>query len=78
MPGSGGGSTLTFKGTLMQPRKSSAFSSEPEDADPLARTDLAICLKYLVKHGSVFSDQTFQEIKLVILRFLTFPSREAH
>lgn len=32
---------------LMQPRKSSAFSSEPDDADPLARTDLAICLKYL-------------------------------
>lgn len=31
----------------MQPRKSSAFSSEPDDADPLARTDLAICLKYL-------------------------------
>lgn len=39
--------TLTFKGMLMQPRKSSAFSSEPDDADPLARTDLAICLKYL-------------------------------
>lgn len=73
-----GGSTLTFKGMLMQPRKSSAFSSEPDDADPLARTDLAICLKYLVEHGSVFHDQTFQEMKLAILRFLTFPSREAH
>lgn len=43
-------STLTFKGMLMQPRKSSAFSSEPDDADPLARTDLAICLKYLIKN----------------------------
>ena len=40
---------LTFSGMLMQPRKSSAFSSEPDDADPLARTDLAICLKYLMR-----------------------------
>ena len=39
---------LTFRGMLIHPRKSSAFSSEPDDADPLARTDLAICLKYLI------------------------------
>lgn len=42
---------LTFKGMLMHPRKSSAFSSEPDDADPLARTDFAICLKYLGVQG---------------------------
>lgn len=77
MPGLGGGSTLTFKGMLMQPRKSSAFSSEPDDADPLARTDLAICLKYLVEHRFAFYDQTFQEMKLALFWFLTFPSREA-
>lgn len=32
----------------MQPRKSSAFSSLPDAAAPLALTDLAICLKYLI------------------------------
>lgn len=78
LPGSDGGSTLTFKGMLMQPRKSSAFSSEPDDADPLARTDLAICLKYLVEHRFVFYNQTFQEMKLTPFWFFTFPSREAH
>lgn len=31
----------------MQPRKSSALSSEPDDAEPLDRRDFAICLKYL-------------------------------
>lgn len=46
--GSDGRRALTFRGMLIQPRKSSAFSSEPDDADPLARTDLAICLKYLL------------------------------
>lgn len=38
---------------LMHPRKSSAFSSEPDDADPLERTDFAICLKYLTRESSV-------------------------
>lgn len=45
---------LTFRGTLMHPRKSSAFSSEPDDADPLERTDFAICLKYLINAGDFF------------------------
>lgn len=40
-------SPLTFKGMLMHPRKSSTFSSDPDDAEPLERTDFAICLKYL-------------------------------
>lgn len=35
----------------MQPRKSSALSSEPDDAEPLARRDFAICLKYLGRTG---------------------------
>lgn len=51
---------LTLKGMLMQPRKSSAFSSEPEDADPLARTDLAICLKYLGTRSTGAASQTDQ------------------
>lgn len=64
----------------MQPRKSSAFSSEPDAAEPLARTDLAICLKYLLiaskmqpkasHHGFVFYYQkslTWTEMKTVLL-----------
>lgn len=79
-------STLTFKGMLMQPRKSSAFSSEPEDADPLARTDLAICLKYLAitskKQGKASSHNLYCQ-KSPMWRerriwFSTFPFHEVH
>lgn len=46
---------------LRHPRKSSALSSLPDADAPLALTDLAICLKYLIK-----SWHTISELKLVV------------
>lgn len=75
----------------MQPRKSSAFSSEPDEADPLARTDLAICLKYLLITSNTQptaschrfmvyyqKSPTGTEMKIVLFWFSTFPFREVH
>lgn len=74
---------LTFSGTLMQPRKSSAFSSLPDAAAPLALTDLAICLKYLIlwcnhlSHTfSMHLNQYLQRMCQTYLRLISFKTTD--
>lgn len=53
----------------MHPRKSSTFSSDPDDAEPLERTDFAICLKYLERKKNKTTNFQFYYLKLKSCHF---------